>query len=245
MRIEYVGHATVEIAAGGTRLVTDPVLRTRVANLHRIAPLGSWEELRSPHAVLISHAHMDHLDPPSLRLLAPHTAIAPRHCGRLLRRAGIRDVREVIPGERLRVGAAELTAVRLAHDGRRHPLSRARETLGFLVDAGQRALFAGDTDLFDGMRGLSGGLDVALLPVWGWGPRLGRGHLDPERAARAAALVQPRVAIPIHWGTLASARGRSLDDPTRPALEFERHAAELAPAVEVRVLAPGESTIVR
>ena len=85
-------------------------------------------------------------------------------------------------------------------------------------------------------------MDLALLPVAGWGPELGSGgHLDPESAARAAALIRPRVAVPIHWGTLYP-RGRRLGDWfTEPARRFAAHAAELAPDVEVRVLAPGES----
>jgi L-ascorbate metabolism protein UlaG (beta-lactamase superfamily) len=94
------------------------------------------------------------------------------------------------------------------------------------------------------MERLAGGLDVALLPVWGWGPSLGAGHLDPERAARAAALLAPRIAIPIHWGTffplgLARLRSSLVQAPPR---EFARRAAELAPQVDVRVLSPGEST---
>ena len=53
------------------------------------------------------------------------------------------------------------------------------------------------------MSELAGSIDLALLPVWGWGPTLGPGHLDPARAATAAALIAPRVAVPIHWGTFA------------------------------------------
>jgi len=98
--------------------------------------------------------------------------------------------------------------------------------------------FAGDTDLFPEMADLSGHLDVALLPVAGWGPRVGPGHLDPRRAAQAAAVLRPRMAIPVHWGTFASLGARP-DDPGAPAREFADRTAELAPAVEVKVLAPG------
>jgi L-ascorbate metabolism protein UlaG (beta-lactamase superfamily) len=84
-------------------------------------------------------------------------------------------------------------------------------------------------------------MDVALLPVGGWGPRLGPGHLDPDRAAEALRLLRPRVAIPIHWGTYLRL-GLSRDARTlhEPAERFGRRAAVLAPEVDVRVLAPGE-----
>ena len=97
--------------------------------------------------------------------------------------------------------------------------------------------FAGDTDLFDGMADL-GPVDVALLPVAGWGPRLPPGHLDPPGRGgarpRAAA-----VAVPIHLVTYRAARAARADDG--PARAFEREAAEVAPDVEVRVLRLGES----
>jgi L-ascorbate metabolism protein UlaG (beta-lactamase superfamily) len=80
---------------------------------------------------------------------------------------------------------------------------------------------------------------VALLPVWGWGPRVGPGHLDPDRAAQAAALLRPRVAVPVHWGTLASPGVWWRGDPAEPARRFAARVAELAPGTLVRVLAPG------
>jgi L-ascorbate metabolism protein UlaG (beta-lactamase superfamily) len=87
---------------------------------------------------------------------------------------------------------------------------------------------------------------VALLPIWGWGPRLGGGHLDPRRAAEALALLHPRIAVPIHWGVLYPLgvgwlKPRYL---TEPARRFSELASELAPEVDVRVLAPGESLVV-
>jgi L-ascorbate metabolism protein UlaG (beta-lactamase superfamily) len=115
------------------------------------------------------------------------------------------------------------------------------------VIAGSRsAYFAGDTDLYEGIEDLRGGVDAALLPVSGWGRTLPRGHLDPERAAQAAALIAPRVAIPIHWGTFALPRPvRARGEPDRPAREFAARCAGAAPDVEVRVLSPGESTVIR
>jgi L-ascorbate metabolism protein UlaG (beta-lactamase superfamily) len=243
-RVTYVGHATVEVDLGGTRLLTDPVLRKRVANLRRLPPLPPKPGLLEPDAVLISHAHLDHLDPPSLRLLRPCRVLAPRGCGAALARAGLRDVEEVTAGSCVRLGELDVTAVHMAHDGRRHPLSVARESLGYLIESGgsHAILFAGDTGLFDGLRELAGRVDVALLPVSGWGPRMGPGHMDPAEAARAAAMIRPRVAIPIHWGTLASGRAPWLDDPERPARLFEQAVASITTTIDVRVVAPGDST---
>jgi L-ascorbate metabolism protein UlaG (beta-lactamase superfamily) len=242
VKVTFIGHATVEIRTAGVRLLTDPVLRMRVAHLRRIAPPPPLAEICQPDVVLISHAHLDHLDPRSLRLLASCPVVAPRGCRRLLRGAGMPDVREVEPGERIRFGRVEVTALPAAHDGRRHPLSGARQTLAYLVDGRERAFFAGDTDLFDGMQAVGPGIDVALVPIWGWGARVGRGHMDPERAARAIGMLGARVAIPVHWGTLASPGAPWRDDPDRPARAFAECAAALAPAAEVRVLRPGGST---
>jgi L-ascorbate metabolism protein UlaG (beta-lactamase superfamily) len=102
--------------------------------------------------------------------------------------------------------------------------------------------FAGDTELFDGMSEMAGRFDVALLPVWGWGPSLGPGHMDPLEAARAVAILRPAIAVPIHWGTffpvgMETLRGSALVEPPRV---FARQVAELAPEVEVPVLAPGD-----
>lgn len=237
--ITYVGHATVLIEAAGVRLLTDPVLRPHVMHLRRIVPPPVVDEIREPDAVLLSHAHFDHLDVPSLRLLSRARVIAPRGCGRLLRRGGAADVIELAPEQRLTIGSVVVTAVSARHDGRRHPFSRARETLAYIVEGTGRCFFAGDTDLFDGMADLGDDLDVALLPIWGWGSRVGAGHMDPSRAARAVELLQPHVAIPIHWGTLASPHAPWRNDPERPAREFAALVARHAPRVEVRVLAPG------
>ncbi len=242
MNVTWVGHATVQIGVAGLRLLTDPVLRMQVAHLRRIVPPPTVEEIRRPDVILISHGHFDHLDRRSLRLLAPCPAIAPRGCGRMLERAGMLDVTELSPGQSVRLGGVEVSAISAAHDGRRHPFSRARQTLAYLVGGAERAFFAGDTDLFDAMQELAGDSDVALLPIWGWGGRVGPGHMDPLRAARAVGRLAPRVAIPIHWGTLASPRAPWRDDPGRPAREFASYVAALAPETEVRVLAPGAGT---
>jgi len=241
-RLTYIGHATVLIEQAGVRLLTDPLLHRGIGHMRRRVPLPELELLRDLDAVLISHPHADHLDVKSLRMLEhPGAVVAPRECAGILRRAGMRDVVGLTPGDRRDIGGIAVEAVRADHDGRRHPFGRELGAVGFIVDGPARVYFAGDTDLFDEMEALAGRVDVALLPIWGWGPRLPAGHLNPETAARAVALIGPAVAVPIHWGTMRSVGAKGKADPHAPARAFADAVAASAPATEVRILAPGES----
>jgi L-ascorbate metabolism protein UlaG (beta-lactamase superfamily) len=102
--------------------------------------------------------------------------------------------------------------------------------------------FAGDTGRFPEMRELRGAVDLALLPVWTWGPHLGPGHLGPEDAAAVVAEIGAGAAVPIHWGTLYPRRLHRVW--TRPLMEpgdrFAAAAARVAPGTDVHVLRPGE-----
>jgi L-ascorbate metabolism protein UlaG (beta-lactamase superfamily) len=241
-RLTFVGHATALVAMDGVRLLTDPLLRRRVAHLRR---RERPEPLREIDAVLVSHAHYDHLDLPSLELLGRSTrVVVPRGLGRLLARRGFEDVVEVEAGERVKFGGVTAEATPADHDGRRRPFGAQGPALGYLLTGSHRIYFAGDTDLFDEMSSLADGLDVALLPIWGWGPKLGSRHLDPLRAARALTLLRPRIAVPIHWGTyhpLHLGLRRAPSYMREPADRFRELAAEAAPDVDVRILQPGES----
>ncbi len=200
-QLTYVGHATVVIDLDGVRLITDPVLRPRVLHLRRVGPVPP-SALRGLDAVLISHAHWDHLDVPSLERLGKELPIVcPGGVSGLLRRRKFRNVTTLEVGEEVRIGALVVSAVHAEHEGARGPLGASGE-LGYVVSGSRRIYFAGDTDLFDDLAAI-GPLDLALVPVTGWGSKVGPGHLDPERAAEAVRRLQPRVAVPIHWGTLA------------------------------------------
>jgi L-ascorbate metabolism protein UlaG (beta-lactamase superfamily) len=244
-RVTYVGHATVLLELDGLRFLTDPVLRSRLVHLRRQVAAHDDSSAADLDAILISHLHHDHVDVPSLRRLGRETPmLAPPGSGSFLRRRGFGAVTELGPGESHTIGGVEVTAVEAEHAGGRAWRSVGSEAIGFVLSGTRRAYFAGDTDLFDGMADLAGDLDLALLPVWGWGPTLGPGHLDPERAAQAAAVLLPRIAVPIHWGTLfpVGLSGIGRRHLIAPPREFERCCAELAPQVEVRVLEPGETT---
>ena len=242
--VRWIGHSTVLISIDGVRLLTDPLLRLLVAHLRRRVPVHP-EARRPVDAVLISHAHHDHLDLGSLRRFGRATpVVAPRGVGALLRRHGFVDVHEMDVGDTHRIGDVEIAATFAAHDGARPPFPARAPALAYAVLGSRRIWFAGDTDLFDDMAGLVPDLDLALLPIWGWGPTLGRGaHLDPTTAAEALALLRPRMTVPIHWGTYAPLHRGVRTAPAflaDPREAFIRAAAERAPDVEVRVLAPGE-----
>ena len=243
-RMTYVGHATVRFELDGVRLITDPVLRARVGPLRRQGPPPSPRLLDDVDAVLISHLHHDHADLPSLRRLSREIPmfVSPG-AGEFFERRGFTAVTELAPGESSQVGAITVTGTEATHGGKRRFAADAK-AVGFLLSGTRQVYFAGDTDLFDGMDALAGSLDLALLPIWGWGPSIGPGHLNPERAARAAAILSPRIVVPIHWGTLyplglPRLRPNALRLPPR---EFAARVRDLAPQVEVRVLAPGEAT---
>jgi L-ascorbate metabolism protein UlaG (beta-lactamase superfamily) len=237
--VAYAGHATVELELDGIRLLTDPVLRARVGHLRRVVPPSdvSFEV----DAVLVSHAHHDHMDLPSLKLLPTSAlAVVPRGAGRLLRRFD--RVVEVDEGDEVPVGPVLLRALHAEHPGGRTPFRARGPALSYALVGTKRVYFAGDTGLFAGMDGLVPDLDVALLPIWGWGSRLGPGHLNPRSAAEALRMLRPRAAIPIHWGTYRVLHRTRVDrrDLEAPARAFAQAAAELAPEVDIRILRPGD-----
>jgi L-ascorbate metabolism protein UlaG (beta-lactamase superfamily) len=236
--LTWLGHSTVVIDLEGTRVVTDPVLRARVWHLRREGVVAA-EALGDLDAVLVSHTHYDHLDLRSLdRLDRNLTVVVPRGVARLVRRRGFERVFELEIGEELALGGVRIRATRAEHESSRGPLSPSTPSLGYVVEGRARIYFAGDTDLFAEMSQIAP-VDVALLPVAGWGPRLPAGHLDPAGAAEALRLLRPKVALPIHWGTLWRVFADRPDD--RPAREFVRIAHEVAPEVNVRVLSIGET----
>src|SRR3712207_2539268 len=183
---------------------------------------------------------------PPRSTLFPYTtlfrSIVPRGGGGLLRRRGFWRVTEVEAGDEVQIGALTVSPTHAEHNGLRLPFFGTRAlTLGYTIIGSHRVYFAGDTELFDGMAEIGRGLDIALVPIWGWGPSAGPGHLDPRGAAEALRLLRPLLAVPIHWGTYAPLGFGHLQTAllADPVAEFLRHAAELAPEVEVHVVGLG------
>ena len=211
--------------------------------LLRHVPLPGPESTQDLDAVLLSHLHLDHADLVSLSMLPrATTVVAPRGARAVLRPRRFPEIREMSPGDSVDLGSLHVTATPARHGGRRYPWSRCSEALGYLIQGSHRLYFAGDTGLFSELAEFSPNLDVALLPIWGWGLHLRDDHLSPETAAQALRLLKPRFAIPIHWGTLlpvgaARIYAHYLLDPPRA---FVRRAQALAPDVQAVVLGPGQ-----
>jgi L-ascorbate metabolism protein UlaG (beta-lactamase superfamily) len=234
----------VRIQDGGGALVTDPVLRSRVAFLRSTGVDLPATSRLPPVVALVSHLHRDHCDLPSLRGLGRElTLVVPGGTAAFFARHGFRRVIPLDAGESCQVAGFTVTATAAEHDGRRWPFGAQRRATGFTVEmAGRRVYFAGDTDVFEGMAQLDRP-DLALLPVWGWGRSIGPGHLDPARAADAVELIQPGFVVPIHWGTLRPVwHGRpSLSSPSSPAAQFADNVRDRQLSTCVQVLMPGES----
>ena len=243
-RLTFLGHSTVLVDLDGVRVLTDPMLGHMAGAIRRQWPVASQTGLADLAAVFISHGHWDHLDMSSLRGLPGAPAlVVPVGLGRLVAKAAPGIVHEVRPGDRLQFGGLTIEAVHAEHGRRRSLFTTSEEALGVLITGSSGVYFAGDTELFPAMTDLAGRVEVALLPVGGWGPRLGAGHMDPGRAAEAAGRISPAVAIPIHWGTLYPLGLRRLASRRfeRPGPAFRAAVAARAPGVEVRILEPGES----
>jgi L-ascorbate metabolism protein UlaG (beta-lactamase superfamily) len=251
-KLTFLGHSTLIIEMDGVRILTDPLLRTSVSFLRRYSPpLTNTAYAGNFDAVLISHLHYDHLDLRSLSLLGKGIPlITPYGAKAILAAAGFRAVREVHVGEELLIGKVAIRSVFADHDPGRHPFSDPAEaSLGFVIEGSASVYFPGDTRLFPTMinvlEGLERGLDLGLMPVWGWGYTLGHkgDHMGPLQAAQACAMLKPKMAVPIHWGTYAPLGAKWLKPSYLffPPVEFAAYTKQYAPGVEVKTLMPGEA----
>ena len=243
VRASWLGHSTVLLEIAGARILTDPLLRHRLGMLSRRRDLPVHHHVEDVDAVLLSHLHHDHADLPSLRRLGhvpvytdPENVPWVRRQRLAVGEAAADSWQEVAPG-------VEVLLVRADHDARPMP-HRPNGATGMLVRGGGVVVwFAGDTSLHPDMEQLphlaEAPVDLALLPVGGWGPRLSAGHMGPTEAAEATARSGARTVVPIHYGTLHPAGWPTsrLDWTTEPGRRFVEvlpdwsDAAVVAPAV--------------
>lgn len=206
VRATWLGHSTVVLDLAGIRLLTDPVLRPRLGVLRRRTDLPVHPHVSDVDAVLLSHLHHDHADLPSLRRVG-HAPVLTAPVNAVWARARGLPAPDIAREQWVAVGpAVEVRLVRADHSARPMP-HRPNGAVGMLVRGGGVVVwFAGDTSLHPQIVDLpeiaGAPIDLALLPVGGWGPRLSPGHMGPTEAAEAAALCGARHVLPIHFGTL-------------------------------------------
>jgi len=253
--VTWLGHSTAVVdlpAPGGrVRLLTDPLLQRHAGLLRRRGARPLAEAWRDTDAVLLSHLHHDHAELGSLRLLGDVPVLTAPANARWLRAKGLRGVGLGAGHDGhdgwYSVRGAEVRLTPAVHGDRRMP-HRPNAANGHLVRSGGVTVWAvGDTERFPGLsrvRELADGrIDVALVPVHGWGPRMSGGHLGPVQAARLCAETGVRLAVPVHWGTLHVPGGRHLPRGwmDQAGAAFAAAAHREAPGTRVVVLRPGES----
>ncbi len=207
----WLGHATVFLKIDGFTILTDPVFSRWIGlNLgpltlgmkRLVEPALELESLPKPDLILLSHAHMDHFDIPTLRALE-HPAqqvVTARATSDLLRGAQYGRVQEIGWGEQVRVGPASIRAIEVNHWGARMRTDTWRGYNGYVIQVGKRrVLFAGDTANTDLFRRV-GGAELALMPIGAYNPWI-RYHCNPEQAWRMANDARADVILPVHFQT--------------------------------------------
>lgn len=244
--LRWLGHATTVLDLDGTRVVTDPLLGRHAGLLRRRGDQPRDTDWRDPDLVLLSHLHHDHAELGSLRRLGAAPVITAPANAAWLRGRGHPAALGLHEDVWFRTGHVSVRLVPAVHGHRPMP-HRPNATNGHLVRSGPVTIWvAGDTEPFAAMADLAelaeGTIDVAVVPVGGWGPRLSGGHMDPVQAAETCRVVGARLAVPVHWGTLHAPASRRLPpgwmDRAGPA--FAAALAHHAPACRPVVLQPGE-----
>jgi len=230
LTIETLGHATLLMNYFGVRVISDPTLFERIGlsfdslftiGLHRLTPPPlKPAQLQTIDLILITHAHMDHLDLPSLEALPKNAVvIACAGCGDLIRPLGFADVRELKWGEHTAVKGLTVAAMGARHWGKRWP--PYGRTYGYnsyvLEKDGHRMLLACDsawTDLFAPLH--ENPPEVAAFSIGAYDPWIWN-HADPEEVWTMFRETGARYLVPLHWGTFRLSK-EPWDEPLRRLL---------------------------
>ena len=215
----WVGHATVLLKVDGFTILTDPVFSTRVGlglgpvtlGLKRLVqPALSLAELPKIDLLLLSHAHFDHFDLPSLRALEKRetAVITASKTSDLLRPQRYRGVRELAWAEEAAVGPVRVRAFQVNHWGARMRSDTYRGYNGYVIEAGgYRILFGGDTAATHLFREVKTArpYHLAIMPVGAYNPWI-HYHCTPEQAWRMANDAGAEFVLPVHQQTFQLSR---------------------------------------
>lgn len=254
VRMTWVGHSTLLIQAGGRSILTDPMFSARCfpvqwAGPKRAVPPGvPFRELPPIDAVVVSHAHYDHLDDATIRRLGPRSAyLVPKGLGPWMRKRGLNRIREMDWWYEEELLDLKVTCLPAQHFSARTPFDTNKSLwCSWMIEvAGWTIYFGGDSGYFPGYRQIAArfpSIDVAALPIGAWKPRfvMKPVHLNPPEAVQAFRDLGARHFVPIHWGTF-KLTDEALDQPPR-ALRKIWEENQLPPERLV-MLAHGESRL--
>ena len=246
--VTWIGHSTVLVQMDGVTFLTDPIWADTAGPVsglgarRLVPPALALDALPPIDFVVVSHAHYDHTDLPTLRALATRGTrmFVPLRLGEVLRNDGIAAVTELDWWDSAGVGRVTLTCVPARHWSRRG-LFDENETLWsgwVVVGPTRRFYFAGDTGAFAGFAEIGerlGPFDLAALPIGAYEPAamMRAVHMNPEEAVSAAETVRAERVLGVHWGTFDLT-----DEPlAEPPARFHREAARRGLAGE-RFLTP-------
>lgn len=209
----WLGHATTLLKVDSAWVITDPVLSPRIGmpvgkrimGLSRRLPLIDLMSLPPIDLVLISHAHFDHLDRPTLRALAALAGARERTriitapgTSRLIPK-GFAKVDEITWDKSIEVGPLRVTAVMPRHWGARTFVDQARGVNSYFIrGAGASVFFAGDTALTDSFRGLNPTLSIFGIGAYDPWQDV---HATPEEAWRMHTSTGAAHLMPVHHRT--------------------------------------------
>lgn len=242
-----IGHASTLINFYGTMIITDPVLVASLPFPKRIVKPGFLaKDLPPIDIVLISHAHLDHLNIPSLRLLAKKSKliIVPKNCADLVSKLGFPHVSELNWGETKVVGSVSVSAFKPRHWGQRVPWEGVkRHYNSYIVENNKTkrsVFFCGDSgyDKYFKNIGQKYNIDLALLPIGAYSPSLFRRiHMDPLDALAALIDLRAKAMVPIHWGSFRL----SLEPLDEPPKILSVYSQKFGLVDKVHILNNGES----
>ncbi len=247
LSIAWIGHSTVMLDLDGVRLLSDPLLRRHAWPLRRRFPAPAPDLWRDPDAVLISHLHHDHAELASLMMLPRVPVLTADENAGWLRRRALAGTELGEDWHRVGDGPVEVRLTRAIHRHRPMP-HRPNAANGHLVRGSEMsAWLVGDTSLYPEMAEIPDvigrRLDLIVVPIAGWGPRLSPGHLGPAEAVTACVRSGARWALPVHWGTLHPPMPRLMGPAgwmDRPYDEFVRALRREAPDCRLVDLRPGD-----